>query len=89
MPESVKESTRHAGRPPAGYDGAAVRDYPSVMLRLPPATAAKLRAWSDVSGVPAWRLMTQAIEAALDQLEGADAEDVQRLARRYVGRYRR
>lgn len=90
MTESLKKPTRQGpGRPPAGYDGHAVRDYPRVMLRVPPTTAARLRAWSDVSGIPAWRLITDAIEAALAQLQGADAEDVRRLAKRYVERYRR
>jgi len=47
-----------------------------------------LKAWADVSGVPQWQLVAQAVEAAVAQLDGADAADVRRLAVRYVKRYR-
>lgn len=84
----AKETTKRPkpGRPPTGQDGTAVRDYPRVTLRLPQPLAARLRAWSEVSGVPQWALIAQAVEAALSGLPGNDAVLVQRLARKYVDR---
>lgn len=83
MPSRTREPKRKPGRPTAGPSGVAVRDMPRVMLRLPSDTLARLRAWSAVRQVPAWRLIDQAVTDALDRLQGADAEDVRRLSRRY------
>jgi predicted DNA-binding protein len=83
----VQDKPRGIGRPPGGASGERVRDYPKVMLRLPPETAARLKAWRDISGRPAWQLIAESIEAAISQLEGADAGDVRRLAKRYLRRY--
>jgi predicted DNA-binding protein len=59
-----------------------VAGYPRLTLRLPPATLARLRAWSKVTGRPAWRLITESVEAAIAGLEGSDARDVRNLAKR-------
>ena len=83
MRQPTPEPLRKPGRPPAGPGGAAVRDMPRFMLRLPAETLASLRAWSAVRQVPAWRLIDQAVRESLERLQGADAEDVRRLARRY------
>ena len=74
------------GRPPAGNAGEPIANYPRLTLRLPPATLAKLKAWAKVSGRPAWRLIAESIEAAVGRLEGTDAEDVRRLAKREASR---
>lgn len=75
---------RPPGRPTTGPAGTAVRDMPRFMLRLPAETLAGLRAWSVVKQVPAWRLIDQAVTEAMKRLEGEDAADVRRLARRYL-----
>jgi hypothetical protein len=74
------------GRPPSGAAGERVADYPQLTTRIPPPTLAKLKAWSKVTGLPAWRLVADAVEAAVDRLEGHDAEDVRRMARREASR---
>jgi hypothetical protein len=72
-----------AGRKPEGEGGTRVADYRRVAVRLPAGTDAKLRAWSAVTNVPVWKLVAEAVEAAVSALDGADAADVRRLARRY------
>ncbi|HZR25263.1 MAG TPA: hypothetical protein VFA59_16830 [Vicinamibacterales bacterium] len=52
---------RRRGRPAAGFDGAQVRNYPRLSIRVPPATMrhiariAKKRAW------PQWRVVVEAM----------------------------
>ncbi len=77
-----------AGRKPEGAEGGRVADYPRLAVRLPPTTTARLKAWADVTGVPQWKLIAQAVDAAVAQLPTEDAGDVKRLAMRYVRRYR-
>lgn len=79
---------RGPGRPPEGEYGTRVKDYPQVMLRLPPVTAAKLRAWSEISGVPMWQLLAQSTEASISQLTGEDAALLTKLAKRYIAQQR-
>jgi hypothetical protein len=86
--ERITETLRRQGRPPAGFDGARVKDYRRVTLRLPPATDARLRAWSAVSGIPVWRLIATVIAATIEALPAADRGDVERLAKRIVERSR-
>lgn len=88
MPNANETGPKRQGRPPKGEGGSRIQDYPRQTLRLPPVTAARLKAWADISGVPMWRLIADSIEAQLAQLTGEDAKDVQRLARRYVSRLR-
>jgi len=56
------------------------------MLRLPVPTLAKLKAAAVVRGVPAWRLINEAVLAYVETLTGAEAEDVRRLAKREAER---
>jgi hypothetical protein len=87
MPPIAKTAVRKkAGRPPSGDTGERIADYPRVTLRLPPATLAKLRAWAKVTSRPVWRLIADSVETAVGALEGADAEDVRRLAKREASR---
>jgi len=85
-PEAIRRRAPGAGRKPAGDGGERVQDYPSVMLRLPVATLAKLKAAAAVQGVSAWRLINAAVLAYIDALTGSEAEDVRRLARREAER---
>lgn len=87
--ETVRPSRQRApgaGRKPAGDGGERVKDYPSVMLRLPIATLAKLKAAAAVQGVPSWRVINAAVLAYVEALTGAEAEDVRRMAKREAER---
>lgn len=77
---------KRTGRPPAGVEGERVRDYPRVMLRLPALTVARLKAWSHVRDTPVWRLIDEAVNQAIDRLDGEDSRLVRTLARRSVER---
>lgn len=85
-PEAIRRRAPGAGRKPAGDGGERVQDYPSVMLRLPVPTLALLKAAAKVQGVPAWRLVNEAVLASIGALKGADAEDVRRMAEREAER---
>jgi len=92
MPKTTKPKPSRtrapgAGRPPSGPKGERVSTYPRLAVRVPPETAARLRAWADVSGVPAWKLVAESLDAAVSRLTGADAADLKRLAARYARRY--
>jgi hypothetical protein len=90
VPVASNAPVRHrapgAGRKPAGEGGVRVRDYPTVMLRLPVATLASLKALAAVRGVPIWRVIDAAVLAFVDAVPGADAQDVRRLAKRELER---
>lgn len=86
LPAAIRRRAPGAGRKPAGDDGERVKDYPTVMLRLPVATLAQLKAAAAVRGVPAWRLINEAVLAFVEGLTGAEAEDVRRLAKREAER---
>jgi predicted transcriptional regulator len=90
VPVAPNAPVRHrapgAGRKPAGDGGVRVRDYPAVMLRLPVATLASLKALAAVRGVPVWRLIDAAVVAYVATVRGAEAEDVRRLAKREAER---
>lgn len=51
-----------------------------MMLRLPVATLAKLKAAAAVQGVPSWRVINAVV------LASAEAEDVRRMAKREAER---
>lgn len=72
------------GRPPAGIDGKAVQDYRRLTLYLPPDTAAQLSAMRTLRGQPAWRIVREALDALLHDLEPEDRRAVENLARRAV-----
>jgi hypothetical protein len=86
--KAARKRAPGAGRPPEGDHGTRVADYVRLAVRLPPTTTARLKAWADVTGQPQWKLIAQAVEAAVAQLPPEDAGDVKRLATRYVKRYR-
>jgi len=52
----------HAGRPPAGFNGALSSKYPQLAVRVPPATLDRLRALAAQEGRPMWRILADAIE---------------------------
>jgi hypothetical protein len=74
------------GRKPSGPGGERVSDYPVVMLRLPVATLAPLKALAAVRGEPVWRVIDTAVVAYLNTVRGAEGEDMRRLAKRELER---
>ncbi len=70
MANPAKRARRVArvGRPPAGDDGARVKDYPQVSVRLPAAARDKLAALSKVRQQPQWRLVVESVECYLRDL---------------------
>jgi hypothetical protein len=70
----AKRARRRQGRPPSGYHGERVQDYERVTCRLPPRVNATLKALSALSGRPAWRVISEAIEAEAARMTGADAK---------------
>jgi hypothetical protein len=66
MPRKHAKEPRPIGRPPAGArEGEKVKDYPQLSIRLPIDVKAKLHALSVISGMPQWRLISQAVECYL------------------------
>jgi len=89
VPEPGREVRRRApggGRKPSGADGAKVSEYPAVMVRLPAATVANLKALAIVRGVPQWQIVDEAISAYVGAVRGDDAEDMRRFAKRELAR---
>lgn len=69
------------GRPPAGREGAMVKDYGRFTLRLSPSGMALLDALSAVLGRPKWSVVESALEAFPDSLEPSQRKLVRQLAR--------
>lgn len=78
----VRRRAPGGGRKPAGADGVKVSDYPAVLVRLPAATVASLRALAMVRGVSVSRVVDAAVGGYLATVHGDDAQDMRRLARR-------
>jgi hypothetical protein len=73
---------RKVGRPPAGDDGARVKDYPQVCFRLPNEWREKLIALSHVRGQPQWRLIVDSVDSYLRELPRAEQRAIARLMNR-------
>ena len=63
------------GRPPGGAGGARVSDYTQVSLRVPETTKTLLEALTGMTGLPAWRLLGDALALYVERLP----EDERRL----------
>lgn len=76
---------RRIGRPPAGArDGEKVKDYPQLSVRVPNEFKARLNALSAVTGLPQWRLITEAIDCFFNGLSDRDQELVDGLSERLL-----
>jgi hypothetical protein len=75
MIRGMKRPTRKKVRPPAGDTGEKVSNYPRTTVRLSSATAAELKAWSLIKRRPVWRLIEDAVNAAL-RSEPAEVRDL-------------
>jgi len=83
MAIKASESTRRAGRPPAGARaGEKVKDYPQLSVRLPDEVKATLQALSVLASRPQWRIITDAIECYLRERTDAERRMVAELAGR-------
>lgn len=66
--KSTKGGRPRPGRPPAGARGERVSDYAQITIRLPEGTKALLDAITGMTGLPAWRVLEEALEAYVRQL---------------------
>ena len=78
------EAKRGKGRPPK--EGPMMSKYPKVMIYMEPGLRAQLRAASAILNVPAWKLVSEAVEQRLKQLPKADREALEALAARFAVR---
>lgn len=85
---AVKRRAAGGGRKPAGPDGVLVRNLPGLMLRLTPVALSNLKALSVIQAIPIWRLVDGFVTRNIEQLTGALAEDVRRLAKHELARIR-
>lgn len=74
-------SKRNVGRPPRGEDGARVRDYPQLSIRVPAVSKQKLKALSVVRGQPQWRVLADSVECYVRELPNHERARVDRLTR--------
>jgi hypothetical protein len=65
------------GRPPAGADGEKVSDYTQLSMRVPGHTKMLIEALSGMTGLPAWRLLGDALALYVEGLP----DDERRLLR--------
>jgi hypothetical protein len=74
------------GRPRAGLKvGERATDYPSLMIRLPPDTKARLKALSTLRHEPIWRVLHDLLAAHVSGLSEAEHRWVSRMTRRILG----
>ena len=52
---------RRRGRPPGGGHGQRVRDFPTLLVRLPPKVRQILAAIVETSGRPNWKVMSDMV----------------------------
>lgn len=79
LPASPKR--RRVGRPPAGARaGERVKDYPQLSIRIPLGIKRKLKALSTVRSTPQWRIICDAIDCYLRDLNADEKRMVERLA---------
>ena len=74
---------RRPGRPPAGvHKGERVSEYEPFTVRLPRDVKALLRATSDVTDAPMWKVVHDAIGAYVKQLSATDRKLIHGLTAR-------
>ena len=73
---AAERPKRPRGRPPKGVrPGETVTSYHRLTVRLPVDAKARLLALADVTGTPAWRLVTEAVDLLWKALP-ADRRDL-------------
>jgi predicted DNA-binding protein len=80
------EQKRKRGRVPAGVgaDGKPemVSRYPKLSISMKPETKARLEAASTLTGLPAWRIIDQAVGTYLESVSPEDRKAIEGMARR-------
>jgi len=74
-----KSPAGKVGRPPAGYAGERVKDYPQVSFRLPMDVRDRLWALSMVRHQPQWRLIVESLDCYLRNLPRREQAHISRL----------
>jgi len=82
----MDEPTKRRGRPPQGLgkkgEPERIRDYPRRLFTMRPATLAKLHAISQHEERAEWRIIEDAVQLYLDQMEPDARRAAERLAKR-------
>lgn len=68
----IAKRAKRPGRPPSGPGGQAVSQYPTLTVRIPPATKHRLEALAVLRRQPIWKLIDGAVLAYLDQLPNSE-----------------
>ena len=80
------ETKATRGRRPAGLslEGKAekVSEYPKITLTIKRQTKAKLEAASMLKGLPAWRIVDEAVNTFVSKLPAADREAIESMVQR-------
>ena len=85
MTDKRVRERRRAGRPPAGArEGERVKDYPQLSIRVPIEMKARLNAISAVTGLSQWRVIVEAIDCLLGDLDATDRKLVDGLSQRLL-----
>ncbi len=62
---------KRSGRPPAGAQpGEKVLDYPQISVRVPPDVKQLLNDLSSTTGLPQWRVVSEALRDYADRIAG-------------------
>jgi len=82
----MEQPTKRRGRPPQGLgkkgEPQRIRDYPRRLFTMRPATLAKLHAISEHEGRAEWRIIEDAVQLYLDQMDPEARRAAERLAKR-------
>ncbi len=89
MRSTHRRDVRRPGRPPAGEQGARVKDYPQVSVRLPREVRDKLIALSRIRKQPQWRLIVDSVECFLRDLPDEERQEIEGAAERFARTKRR
>ena len=82
----MSSKRRGPGRPPAGDAGEEVRGYAKMTVLMKPATKAQLTALCSLTGLPAWRIIDQALGEHVKNLPAEDRRALEGLAQRVEAR---
>lgn len=69
------------GRPPAGESGEKVKEYPQLSVRLPRKVRDQLVALGELRRQPQWRLIVEAVECYLRDLDADERRQLDQLVK--------
>ncbi len=85
----MAKSAKRRGRAPAGKQGEYVSRYPNLSIQIEPSRKAQLSALSALTGLPAWRIVDQALELFMEKMPAEDQRALNVLAKRVQARARK